>query len=316
LVEGTATAVSHEAPLGRTLHPVLEADRVDEIADLCDRAFSEPPGAEELLGCLFADDEPACVRGDPQVGVVATALQDRGPDGERRGFVKLLVVDPAHQRNGHGRSLLVAAEQDLAGASTITIGADAPYYLFPGVSVAWTPMQCLLERYHYERAEVNFDMAIDLDPLDGLRSDGARLATEADRSRLVAFMDAHWCFWKKEVMKALDRSTLFLGEDDEGITGFCAVDVNRYGLLGPVAVRPDLMGKGAGARVLDAALAHLRQHGRHEVRVSWVSVMSPYARVGATIIETYIMYRKRLTAPSLAGSGGAEAIARNSERIA
>ncbi len=266
------------------------------IAELCRRTFSDPPDTGELLGCLFAEDEPACVRGDPEVGVVATAARQDGATRDTQGFVKLLAVDPAHQRRGHGRALLEAAERDLRSASTITVGADAPYYLFPGVELSWTAMQCLLERFRYQRGETHFDMLIDLSTLGEVSGAGARWATEDDRSRLDAFMDAHWCFWKKEVMRALDKSTLLMAEDLDGITGFCALDVNRYGVLGPIAVRPDLMGKGAGAPILDAAMARLREQGRKHVKVSWVSVMSPYARLGGRIVEAYIVYERRLKA--------------------
>jgi GNAT superfamily N-acetyltransferase len=271
----------------------LDATSAGEIAKLCRRALPDPPDAGEILGCLFARDEPACVRGDPTMAVVATSVQENEANGEVRGFVKLLVVDPAYQRRGHGHDLLEAAERDLATASTITIGADAPYYLFPGVELSWTAMQCLLERFKYQRTAVNFDMMIDLSTLGGVSGGGAKLATEDDRSHLASFMDTHWRFWKKEVMRALDKSMLLVAEDEDGISGFCALDVNRHGVLGPVAVRPDLMGKGVGARILDAAVVHLREQGRSRVKVSWVSVISAYARLGGKIAEAYIVYEKR-----------------------
>ena len=102
---------------------------------------------------LFTDDQPALVRGDPDVGVVATG------EGGGNGFVKLLVVDPAHRRRGHGRALLDAAEADLAGLPSITVGTDAPFYLFPGVDTRETrsvsprasPLPAARHRVQHER---------------------------------------------------------------------------------------------------------------------------------------------------------------------
>src|SRR5437867_2607501 len=81
----------------------------------------------------WASDQPAVVRGDPAVGVVAIVTGAVSGD-PHEGYVRLLVVDPDHRGRGHGKALLAAAEQDLkdAGAARVTVGADAPYYLFPG----------------------------------------------------------------------------------------------------------------------------------------------------------------------------------------
>src|SRR5581483_3895534 len=104
-------------------------------------------------GALFAPDQPALVRGDPATGVVATVDADGGR------YVRLLVVDPAQRGHGHGHALLAAAEADTraAGSRTLTIGADAPYFLWAGVPSDALALLCLLERHHYARVEANFD---------------------------------------------------------------------------------------------------------------------------------------------------------------
>src|SRR5205823_2259328 len=66
----------------------LGQDAVDAIAALCSRALADAPAADEIEACLFAADQPSTVRGDPDVGVVATAPIDG------QGFIRLLVVDP------------------------------------------------------------------------------------------------------------------------------------------------------------------------------------------------------------------------------
>jgi GNAT superfamily N-acetyltransferase len=272
--------------------PGLSLERLDSgdlpaIAELCRRGLADPPEADELMGALFAPDQPATVRGDPDVGVVATV------EGEGGGYVRLLVVDPSARGRGHGHALLEAAEADLAGTRSVTVGADAPYYLFPGVETSQTPMLSLLERHHYTRAEANYNMAVDL---DALKADppGTELAAANNRPELEDWLDRHWSNWSAEALRALDKGTLLVSRDDEGITGFCAYDVNRRGLLGPVAVRPDLIGKGVGEPLVLGALHRMRSAGRRRAEVAWVGPIVPYARLGGTVSRVFFVYRKQL----------------------
>ena len=267
-------------------------DRLDEdanaaIAELCRRSLADPPAADELADALFAPDQPALVRGDPGVGVVATVV------AEGRGYVRLLVVDPAHRGNGRGHELLAAAEADLAGQPTVTVGADTPYFLFPGVETSETAMLCLLERHHYERAEANFNMAVDLTALPP-DTGGYQVATGGERDEVDRWMAANWANWRLEVLRALDKGTLLLARDDRGISTFCAYDVNRRGLLGPVASRFDLIGKGVAAPLIVGALHRMRAGGRHRAEVVWVGPIVPYARLGATVGRIFFVYRRKL----------------------
>ena len=278
--------------------PRISLDRLDAgdlpaIAELCRRGVADAPAPDELEGALLAPDQPATVRGDPEVGVVATV------EGEGGGYVRLLVVDPSARGRGHGHVLLEAAEADLAATGLVTVGADAPYFLFPGVETSETAMLSLLEGHRYTRAEANFNMAVDL---EALRPDpgGTDLAVAADRPEVSAWMEAYWPNWAAEALRALDKGTLLLARDDGGITGFCAYDVNRRGLLGPVAVRHDLIGKGVGEPLVLGALHRMRAGGRRRAEVVWVGPVVPYARVGATVSRVFFVYRKKLSVTSSA----------------
>jgi GNAT superfamily N-acetyltransferase len=272
------------------LTPLGPSD-VDVIAALCRRSLADPPQPDELAACLFAPDQPATVRGQPDIGVVATVASTDPAAGE--GFVRLIAVDPAHRGQGAGRALLAAAEADLAGKSVITVGADAPYYLYPGAPASETALLCLLERAHYQRQEANFNMDVDLGRLPR-DPGGTALATEEDRDEVAAWMAANWANWRAEVLRALDKGTLLLSRDREGVVGFCAWDVNRRGLLGPIAVRLDVIGKGAGVPLLLGGLHRMRQGGRSRAQVAWVGPIVPYARVGGVVGQVFFVYRKRL----------------------
>ena len=268
----------------------LGEDALDAIAALCRRSLADPPAADELAGALFAPDQPTLVRGDPDVGVVASAEIDG------QGYIRLLVVDPAHRRRGHGHALLEAGEADLVGMPSITVGSDAPYFLFPGVEVTELDMLVLLERHHYDRGEANFNMAVDLAALPP-DPGGYSVAAAAERDEVEDWMTTHWANWRLEALRALDKGTLLLAHDDAGISAFCAYNVNRRGLLGPVASRFELIGKGAAAPLILGALHRLRAEGRDTAEVVWVGPIVPYARVGGRVSRVFFVYRRFLPQP-------------------
>ncbi len=273
---------------GTTPLDLLDAGAADRVAALCRRALERPPAVDEIRACLWAPDQPAQVRGDPDVGIVAAVASDGG------GSIRLLVVDPEVQGHGHGTRLLHAAERDLAGpsgAAVVTVGADPPYHLFSGVETTQLSMLCLLERQHYERVDTTFNMDVDLAALPAERP-GPVVASAADRAEVAAHMDAQWPHWRAEVLRALDKGTLAIERDGRGVSAFCAWDVNRRGLIGPVAVRLDLLGAGAGVAVLLSALHRMRRAGWERVEVAWVGPIVPYARVGATVGRVFFVYRK------------------------
>jgi predicted N-acetyltransferase YhbS len=271
----------------------LDASHLDAIAELCRRSIAGAPSKEDLAGTLFAADLPAVVLGDPTTGVVVLAECDDGP------HVRLLAVDPRARRLGHGRALLEAGEEwaRAAGHTFLLVGADAPYYLWPGAPVTETALLCLLESCHYGRVEANFDMDVDLSALPD-DPGGHCLARAEERHEIDEWMTRHWSNWRLEVLRALEKGNLVVARDegaDGELTAFCAFEVNREGVLGPVAVRPDLMGRGRGRGVLVGALHELRRRGRERVSVSWVGPVVPYAAVGGRVNAVYFVYRKELS---------------------
>ena len=271
--------------------PVLGHDALGEIAALCTRAIVDAPTAKELEGALFAPEQPAVVRGDPAVGVVATV---EGSDG---AYVRLLAVDPAARGQGHGHALLRAAQADARAfaSGTLTVGADAPFFLWPGVPSTELALLCLLERHHYGRVETNFDMTVELAAIPD-DPGGHTLAALADRAEVDTWMAMHWPHWRLEVLRALDKGNLVLARTAGGDIGaICAFEVNRSGFLGPVAARPDLIGQGLGRPALLGALHELRRRGKERVQVAWVGPILPYARVGGRVSNVYFVYRRNLT---------------------
>ena len=270
--------------------PILDRDALDAIAALCDRAVANPPSADELELALFAPEQPAVIRGDPSVGVVVTVESGGG------AHVRLLVVEPARRGQGQGHRLLDAAENDARahGHKSLTTGADPPFFLWPGVPSTETAMLCLLERRHYSRVETSFDMRVELASIPE-DPGGHALAIAGERDEVDEWLAKHWVNWRPEGLRALDKGNLVLCRDDEGISAICAFEVNRSGFLGPVAVRPDVMGRGRGKPALIGALHELRRRGRDHVAVCWVGPIPPYAAVGGRVSNVYFVYRRELT---------------------
>lgn len=273
----------------------LEATSLPEIASLCARSLTDPPTADELERTLFAPDQPVAVRGDPTVGLIATVPGHESAGAAGQGFVRLLVVAPEHRGRGVGRSLLQAGEDDLraVGQRSITTGADAPYYLWPGVESTEIALLCVLERMKYARVETNFNMDVDLAAIPD-DPGGWAPATAEDRAEIGAWAATHWKNWELELLRAVDRDTLVVTRDADGIAAACAYDVNRDGWVGPVAVRPNLIGRGVGVAPLLGALHRMRASGRTRAEVGWVGPIVPYARVGATVGRVFFVHRKEL----------------------
>ncbi len=266
--------------------PVVGPEALDDIASLCRGSMADPPSVSELRRTLFAADQPAIVRMAPGVGVVAVVHNGTGAS------IRFLLLDRGHRGRGLGHHLLGAAEDDLADEPVITVGADPPYFLLPGVPVEETALCCLLERHHYSREETNYNMDItlaDLPPDPGL----AGPPRAQDRPEVEAWMDRHWPNWGPEVMRAFDQGTLLVRRDDTDITAFCVFNVNRSGTLGPIASRPDLIGKSVGMPLLVGALHQLRMMGHDIVEVLWVGPMVPYARLGGRVGRLFFVYRRR-----------------------
>lgn len=272
----------------------LEVADLPAIAALCARSLSDAPRPDELERTLFAPEQPATVFGDPDVGLVATVAGIGGSAGQ--GYVRLVVVAPEHRDRGVGRELLAAAEAELRsqGLHSVTICEDAPFYLWPGVEARETTLLCLLERLKYARTGANFNMDLDLATIPA-DPGGWTVASHAERGEISEWAERHWEWWSVELVRAVDRQTLVITRDAEGIAAVCAYDVNRAGWVGPVAVRPELMGRGAGVAPLLGALHRMRAGGQTQVEIGWVGPVVPYARVGATVGRVFFTHRKALT---------------------
>ena len=200
------------------------------------------PSVDELDGALFAPEQPAIVRGDPDIGVVATV------EGEAGAYVRLLVVDPdvtrsrprsraAARRGGRCTRGRPPVAHDRRRRALLLVAGRPEYRDRAAVPARTPPLRA-------RRDQLRHDRRSDRHP----RRSGRPRARDARRSRRDRGVDGEALaeLEGRGAARARARATSSSRATTTGIRAFCAFEVNRAGFLGPVAARPDLIGRGAG----------------------------------------------------------------------
>jgi predicted N-acetyltransferase YhbS len=227
------------------------------------------------------------------------------------GFVKLLVVDPAHRRQRLGTRLVDAIETELRGqgAYLMRVFDSAPNYLQPGIDPRYTELVVFFERRGYERFQETANMEVDLHERDfdtqtaeaELRRQGfdVRRAIMGDRDETFEFVQRHWAAWIPEVERALMNYpiSLHLALQQDQIVAFSAYDGNNLntGWFGPMGTDPAYRGHGLGGVLLQRCLADIKAQGHRLAIIPWVGPHGFYLHyAGARIARVFWRYRKKL----------------------
>jgi GNAT superfamily N-acetyltransferase len=250
--------------------------------------------AQDVRRSIFDDPDPQLVLGVYDSGLDAVgAAVVRGA----MGFVKFLAVHPRLRRTGVASELLDALESFCAehGASAISTGNSAPYFVVPGVDVQCTEAVCLFGKRGYERYGEAVNQSVPLGSLPDPALE-VRTATDEDHERIRAWLATQHPNWLNETARAHAQGTLIVHED----AGFAAYDVNRHAWFGPMATRGrphQSPSKGVGTATLLGCLHAMRARGYTRADIAWVGPIAFYARtVGARINRVFWWYRKSLGA--------------------
>ena len=291
----------------------LSASNLEDLARLCE---------EELVLDRYAARIPGILMRRPHIGLTATqgaaivgacigsAAHDE--DGKTEGFIDLLIVGRASQRQGIGRGLAEEMEHRLTsrGCQQINLAGNGPHYAWPGIDIHYTAAVCFAEDLGYQRQECEANMDVDLSraPLDTsaaetrLQSQGIviRPANASDDGPMQASLGSTWWpSWVNEITAALRSSEagLQVAVRDKQYVGFCAYGLNRPHEVGPVGTAPELRKLGIGSVLLKRSLADQRDRGLTAAELVWAGPLSYFSRtLNATIGRAFWLYAKDLTA--------------------
>lgn len=235
----------------------------------------------------------------------------RASDQGKRGFIKLIAVDPAHQRTGLGGRLLSTLEDRLLkeGASTIRICESAPNYLVPGLDCRYTAGRAFFEKHGYHTIGQTSNLQVDLDAenfscseiMDKLAENGIeiRRARADDWENTMQFLGRTWPSWQAEVRRSLANEipAVHLAFRGDELLGFAAFDGNNAGTgwFGPMGTLQSARGMGIGQVLLRRCMADLKTQGQSRATIPWVGPVEFYQEhVGAKIDREFLRYEKIL----------------------
>lgn len=249
--------------------------------------------ADDVSACLWEDPDRSVVLGDGAGNGVVAGVLRRHRSG-LAAHLQAMAVGSAHRRHGLGSALLDAFEGWAAdgGASTVVVGAGAPFYLWPGVDFSWTPALAFFEAHRFTEHRPTFNMRFP-DSYRAHAPAGVEVGGVGDPTGERARAVVRWCaghhpHWSAELDRAIARGTAFAAWAGGLPLGFACHSVNRRGWVGPMATDPARRSAGVGSALLAALAADLRPLGLGMIEVAWVGPLSFYAKAaGARVSRVF-----------------------------
>lgn len=303
---------------------------LEQVVELCAAALpDESWSVDELEGVVCASAHSGADRSDPSVsawirpvdaltwavfdgdllaGVAVVSVTD--VVGVDSVHLQLLAVHPSRRRRGIAAALVGAVDVWAAarGVQEWWVGAGAPFYLFTGVDTRWTEALSALEALGLERHRIELDLVCPTvePPRRAGGSGGAagaggptvgRVVDDDSAAALLDWVAVTFPQWTVEFARAAAAGTVVVARDagTGTVVGAAAHSVSRFGVVGPVAVAPDLQRGGVGTELMRAVLADLRVAGLRSVEISWTSTVRFYATAcGARVGRSSVVLRRDL----------------------
>lgn len=249
-------------------------------------------GASAVLA-IFEDGRPVAAAG------ATTTLM-----GEHVGtHLEVLAVHPARRRRGLALRLVGEIERwaIARGSDALHVGGGAPFFLFTGVDSRWTEALCCFEAMGYTRVGVELDLvcptvragARRFEQPEGLSVAG--VADERDALELGEWVRRSYPHWAAEFDRGADAGTVALARVGSEVVGAAAHSVSRWGVVGPVAVDPEMQRGGVGAALMESVLGELAAAGLRQAEIAWTSTVRFYSRVcDARVGRSSVLLRKDL----------------------
>ena len=237
---------------------------------------------------MFDDPDPSLALAPYDIGLEAIgAAVVRG----QAGFVKFLAVHPRSRLRGLGSQLLARLEDFCRehGATSVSLGPSAPFYVVPGIDVRTTEALTFAHARGYTRTGDSVNQGVRLVDLPAPELP-CHVADASDLERIMPWLSESYPNWIAEVTRSVELGTCIVCDD----LGFACYDVNRSGWFGPMATRPDLRGtRGVGSATLLAVLHKMRALGYEHCEIAWSGAVLFYLKVvGARISRVFWTYTK------------------------
>jgi beta-N-acetylhexosaminidase len=256
-----------------------------------------------------SDDHEIAERGGEIVGFAATQRSPMRSLGE----IMLLLVHPAHQRQGIGRQLLARAVQRLQaqGVERLQLGGGGSVYFWPGVPHNLTNALAFFAKTGWSFVGESVDMALPLHHyqtpafvMQRVREAGLTIdhPQPSEVEAVLAFERQHFPFWAYYFEQPLRRGAL--GEvlvakaGDGAILGSLLVWreekweqllAGPVGALGSVGVCEAARGKGAGLALVARATEIFQEQGCASGWLGWTGLRDWYGKLGYTVWRSYAM---------------------------
>jgi GNAT superfamily N-acetyltransferase len=298
-----------------TLRLLLDND-IETLLRLWNRTAQYDQVTPELLEEKVFDDPnydrelALVVENDQQlVGFIMGVV--RAGETEKRGYIKLIMVDPKLQRNGLGTRLMQQLEERLAraGCASIRLFESNPNYLIPGLDPRYTEAVAFFEKRGYQRFGETANMEVDLTSQEfataadelRLRGEGIeiRRAIMGDLDEVMALLQQHWPGWIPEVQRELLNYpiSLHVALYKERVIGFAGYDGNNFntGWFGPMGTDPAARKRGIGGVLLRRCLQDIKTQGHRRAIIPWVGPHAFYIHyASARISRIFWRYNKEL----------------------
>ena len=265
-----------------------EEKQIEPVLDVWQRALSdrkydfqmhETKFRERVLNNPAFDPEGALVA-EAEGKVVGFALAVALTEGNT-GFLSVLMVDPAYQRQGIGSALLKRAEAFLAhqGKEQIRTHGGNPIRFSTGVDVTMPAYYFLLNRGYRNQGSLDLYMQMDFadfewqEEVSGFieesKKQGIRFGLcEANQSQaLCRFLQEHFPGLEasvKEVLTGEPPYPVFVATDDPQVVGFSGplwVQPGGYGGFRGIAMHPDYQRRKIGTVLFNLMCAEFKKRG-------------------------------------------------------
>ena len=244
-----------------------------------------------------------------------------------RGELLLMMVDPAYQRRGIGRTLLERALIVLKerGAEKVQVGGGGRTYFWPGVPANLPAAWPFFQACGWTEAERSFDLVQDLSDYatppgvyERVRLPNVTITTAGpeDAPQVLAFERQHFPEWLPFYQGVLEQGghadVVLARHPDHGIVGASCAGHPRVvwqrpdfvweqllgenvGELGPLGVLEAARENGIGLALAARVTGLLRERGAKTAYVGWTWLVDWYGKLGYHIWQEYVMSWARVS---------------------